>query len=299
MTSRDINRTFIALAAILIFALPILAFGAGQNVITFNKQYLFSGSWMPDEDPTLIGPTNFSRLRNLRYTDTSIEATLGYSKVNSYALPKNLIKNGHQLYCNETDIYSYVLVQAKNSAGSSSVYINSSSIPSQGNFTTAAIHDDAAGSGVGRFSDGPSGTIVYSNGRENYIWGGNETRVSGFYTVSDGNGTSPKDLTDAVRNDLDDEGNYASIGDQRFWIVLSTRTIKAVKYTIKTANTTNGTTTAKYWNGTDFQAVSNFNDGTESDGKTLAQDGWMTFNSTSTTAKPHHFEGTYLYAYLF
>ena len=63
------------------------------------KQHLFSGAWLPSLPAVLIGPENFSRLENLRYTDQSIKGVLGYSRINETVLPDGYIyiRNGHQL----------------------------------------------------------------------------------------------------------------------------------------------------------------------------------------------------------
>ena len=273
-----------------------------------SRAYRFTGRWVPDESTVSAGGDannlNFIKQINLRPTGagtgTSLEGVLGFSKINSTPLSSYpLIRNGHQLYVNATDTASHVLVQARNSTGSSVVYLNSAQIPNPGNFTSTVIHTDETGAGLGRFSTGAGDVVVYSNGVENKVWGGNETRASAFFMVSDATGANPKDYTAAIQTSLDDAANCVSIGTQKFWIVLSTRALQGVRYTVKTANTSTSSVTARAWNGTTFDTVSNFVDGTSVGGKSLAQSGWMSFNSTAGTAQPHHFEGLYFYAYMF
>ncbi|MCK9601255.1 MAG: hypothetical protein M0R06_19605, partial [Sphaerochaeta sp.] len=278
------------------------------NAQKINRAYRFTGRWVPDESSVSAGadPTNLNyiTLRNLRYTGagtgTSLEGVLGYTKVNSTPITTYTnIRNGHQLFVNATDTASHVLVQGVSSNGSSAIYLSSAQIPNPGNFMSTAIHTDAAGAGLGRFSTGAGEVVAYSNGVENRVWGGNETRVSAFYMVTNSSGGNPKNYTEAAESTLDDAASCVPIGTQRFWIVLSTRALRGVKYTVKTANAAAATTTGKYWNGTSFVAVGSLVDGTSSGGASLAQSGWMTFTSTVGSAAPYHFEGKYLYAYLF
>lgn len=274
-----------------------------------NRAYRFTGRWVPDESSVSAGadPTNLNyiTLRNLRYagagTGTSLEGVLGYTKVNTTPISTyTKIRNGHQLFVNATDTASHVLVQGVASNGSSAVFLNSAQITNQGNFTSTIVHTDAAGAGLGRFSTGAGDVLVYSNGVENRVWGGNETRASAFYMVTNSSGWNPNDYTEAAESSLDDSASCIPIGDsQRFWIVMSTRALRGVKYTVKTANSVPANATAKYWDGTAFSSVAGFSDGTSVGGKSLAQSGWMTFTSTVGSAKPYHFEGKYLYAYLF
>jgi len=292
------------LALLLAFlALPAFAQEAPPppDTALTDVQYTFSGAWLPDEDAALIGAENFSDIRNLRYTDTSLVGIGGYSKINDAALTTyTLPGNGFHLATTATDAPSNILVWGQNASGSGAVLLSQTAIPEMGNFTATPLHADAAGAGTGRFSRGPSGTAFYCNGLENRVWGGNETRASGFFTVDGSNGTNPKDSTLAVQNNLATAGNFASVGgSQLSWIVLSSRALAGVRYEMRTVNAAASTTSASFWNGTGWQAVSGFSDQTKTGGVSLAQNGWMRFSSTVGSAEPKHFEGAYLYAYLF
>lgn len=270
-----------------------------------NAEFGFSGKWLPDANPAKIGGDNYSDLRNFRYSgiggEGSLRGTLGYSKITNTALTTHpYIRNGYQLWTNATGTNSNVLAWARNAAGTSSaVYLMQDMPPSSGDFQSTAIHTDAAGAGVGRFSRGPQGTALYANGKETRIWGGNETSVNAFYVTNSSLGGA-KDYSEAVRNTLATAGNYAAIGGTHLqWLVMSSRALQGVYYDIKTANAAASTVSAAMWNGTAFQSVSGLSDGTSSGGVSLAQDGWMRFTSTVGTAKPYHYEGKYLYAYRF
>ena len=264
-------------------------------------QFPFDGQWMPDADAAKIGPRNFKSLINMRYVPGSIEGIQGYTETNTGAISSYTdIRNGHQLRTDRTN-ESYVLVQAYSDATNSKVYYNTTSIPNQGDYT--ALHTDASGHGLGRFATAPQGNIAYANGVESYIWAGDEMRVSGFFTMDDDDfdgAENPIERTDAINNTLSSTNNYISIGAQKFWTVFSTRPLQGVKYTIKTANPSTSTlAVAKYWSGSAWTEVSNPNDGTTAGGKTLAQTGVYSFDATTAVAKPFHYQGLYLYGYLF
>lgn len=86
---------------------------------------------------------------------------------------------------------------------------------------------------------------------------------------------------------------------QRRFYLFSTRPLQGFKAYISNANTEASTTlSGKVWTGKSFATIT-LSDGTSSGGITMAQTGSVTFSSTVSTAKPWHFEGLYLYAYMF
>ena len=115
-----------------------------------------------------------------------------------------------------------------------------------------------------------------------------------------------KDLTEAVNNEINSAAEAATIigvattaGFRS--LVLSTRPLQGVKLYIRTVNGTgSATTTFKVWDGDSFEAVNTPSDGTDDTNGSMKQTGTFSWNySATTTAKPLHFEGLYLYAYLF
>lgn len=176
----------------------------------------FDGQWLPDLDASLIGPKNYKTLKNLRYTDASLEGVAGYSKINTTALSTYLkIRSGIHFKKDQPD-ESHVIVQTYNTGLTASViYQNETAIPSQGDFNATALHTDASGAGQGRFSKGPRGTVLYCNGKETMIWGGNESPVSALITSTaaiTNSITNPRDFTEKVQNTLQNEQNLALIG---------------------------------------------------------------------------------------
>lgn len=264
-----------------------------------EQQVRFDGAWLPDVDPAMMGANNFRTLRNLRYKNGYIEGVLGYTKINTTALTTytNIVA-GHQLRSDRTQ-QTYVLVQAQDTSGNGRVYQNQTAIPSQGDFEATHLHSDASANLSGRFSEAPQGHAIYCNGEESMIWGGEEQRLGAFFLVDDASLTNPVEYTDEMNNVLQSTGNTVSIGTKLFYVVMSTRPLQGVKVYVKTANGTTSSLTAKYWNGSSFTAVSSLSDGTASGGITHAQTGVISFDSTVSGAAPRHFEGYYLYAYLF
>jgi hypothetical protein len=270
--------------------------------VSKKEQYKFSGEWLPEYDAAEIGPESYRELTNMRYGSGHPEGILGYTKINTTALTTYThILSGYQLRTPGRTQETYTLVHASNSAGTASrVFVNKTAIPSQGDFEGTAVHTDASGATLGRFSKAPNGNVTYANGEETCVWAGNEMPVGAFFTIDDAAYANPEERTHAANNTRQTDNDIISIGSQKFWIVLTRRPIQAVKYYIKTANATAGAvTTGKVWNGSAFAAVSNPSDGTISGGISLAQTGIFSFDSTVGTAKPFHFGGYYAYAYLF
>jgi hypothetical protein len=84
-------------------------------------------------------------------------------------------------------------------------------------FALSALFTDSSGAGVGSFCNAPDGQIVYANGVDTCIWGGDEITVEGFITSSatvgaDGAATNPKDFTTQLKNSKTDGDNIAHIG---------------------------------------------------------------------------------------
>lgn len=177
-----------------------------------KEQFKLDGAWLPDHDPAEIGPSNFSVFKNMRYGPVHPRMVDGYTVINSTPLSTyDEIRSGHQLRSDRTQ-KTYVLVNADNGSGSSRVYQNQTAIPNQGNFESTELHTDAAGAGLGRWSDAPQGNIAYANEKESYIWGGEEIRVAGFFLVDGSLGSEV--IEDIEARDFSSTSNWNnSVGD--------------------------------------------------------------------------------------
>jgi len=90
---------------------------------------------------------------------------------------------------------------------------------------------------------------------------------------------------------------YGSATTRTYGYIGSTRPLKAKKIYVKTANTTAGTLSLDYWDGSGWAAVTGLSDGTASGGVPLAQTGIISFDSTVDIAKIKAINSTVLYWY--
>lgn len=270
--------------------------------------YPFSGAWTPTIDATLIGPENFQTLINMRYNDAGIEGVNGYAFRNTTAISTyTKIKSGIHLRTQGRTTENYNLVHAVSSGGQGRVYVNTTDIGSVGDFATGIgvqtagskadyLIEDASVDLVGRFSKAPGENVAYCNGENNYLWSGKETTIGSAFTTTSAAEAAPIDVTEKIVNNRTD--TTLTIGGSRDYVtILTTRPAQAFKIYVQSANVSASTLAVKYWNGTAYAAVTNASDGTTSGGVALAQTGTVTFDSTISTAKLHHFEDRYLYAY--
>ena len=181
-----------------------------------HKEIPFSGKWMTGE-PAAIGQ-NFRTLKNMRYTDTHIRGVSGMTKINTAALSTYLKTRSAFHFLKSQPAESHILAQAYNTGLTASQVIqNITAIPSAGSFSAVALWADSAGGGIGRFSNAPDGQVIYANGVDTCIWGGQEISVGAFVTstaaVADsGSATNPRDYTDVINNTKTDGNNVATIG---------------------------------------------------------------------------------------
>lgn len=190
--------------------------GQAQDNPWQDGQYPFDGEWLPDVDPALIGPRNFADIQNLRYNDRSIEGVNGYTYVNNANAISTYtnIRDGHQLRSDKTT-KSYVCVSAHDDSNPGRIYINTSTIGTQGDFESsenfdttgkpsskvAYITDNATGL-VPQFSNAPQNSIVYCNGEDTKIFSGYEHRIATAFMCNDISGTNIVDVTENINNKL-------------------------------------------------------------------------------------------------
>jgi hypothetical protein len=276
----------------------------GLDVEIKRKQYGFNGAWLPDVDPLKVGEENFSDINNFRYTDDGLQAVLGYSKITSNPIPV-FVKGraGAQLKSLFT-ITSYVLVQSWNAAlDTSQVFVNKAVPPATGDFEVTPLYSDAVGSRIGGFYNFPNGQVLYCNGTETLIYGGEELPVAAFLRVDAATGlvlTNPVDFTDEMSNTLRTAGNLVTLsGSALTFLVASTRPLSSIKLYVHTPNGTPSTWSGYYWDGSAWAALGGVVDGTASGGVAGFQTGTISFNSTVTVARPAFIEGMLLYFYKF
>lgn len=184
-----------------------------------DMQFKFTGQWLPDLDPALIGPENYSILRNLRYNDAGLEGVAGYTIVNTTPITTyDELRNGYQFRSERKNVNttgSYILgqfIRTSNERGR--VYVNKTAPGSQGDwsttgdFTTADTAYDldvATANRDGRFSAAPQNTCCYCNGEEVFLYSGNEHRIAAAFMSMDREAATYLDISDYVNTSTSDD----------------------------------------------------------------------------------------------
>ncbi len=266
-------------------------------------EILFTGAWIPDEDPTKIGLQNFADLQNLRYTNSGLEGVQGYTRLTTTPLARPLLRSGLHFVPTIAGVpTSILLVQSFAAAfASSAVYQHLAVIPAAGDFSATPLWTDSAGADLGRFSTAPDGNVVYANGVDTTIWGSTQHRIAAFVNYDDPLATFRYDVTERMLSTSTVASNLVTLARDAgpdIWILVgSTRPIQGIRLVVQNPNTTASTSTVDYWNGSAWTAVGGLVDGTAVAGVSLAQTGSMTFTSTVTTARVKFVDERLLYFY--
>lgn len=242
-----------------------------------------TGRLVTSSDGVSIGP-NFKSLKNMRYTDSNPEGINGMSKINTTVITTYThIRNGIH-FKKDQPAESHIIVQAEDSgAVGSRVLHNNTAIPDQGDFESTAIYTDAAGAGRGYFSKAPSGSVVYCNGVETLIWGGDEHWLGAAINAHDT--TFSNDFTEQMNNsrtDADDIMVITNDGTDSDIEIGTIRPAQGFKFYVETANTTSGALAGGYiLSGASWDALTGEVDGTDSGGISMAQTGSITFDGAN------------------
>ncbi len=263
------------------------------------------------EDQTSVVSDNFTSLKNIRYTDNGVTGvTHGMTKINATALPTYPKIRRMTHFRKVQPAESHVLVHARNSGETvAKVFQNTTAIPTAGNFEATALHTDASGAGLGRFSSAPDEHVVYCNGAETMVWGGDSTRISSFEVYDEFADSFSYNYTEVMQNTLSDADNIASFfrdGDAPIKVTLrvgNTLPIEGIKFIVETVNTNilDDAVTVYEWTGSAWSAVTSQVDGTitgtSPNEVTFGQSGSITFDSTESTAKASIINGIFGYFY--
>ncbi len=241
---------------------------------------------------------NYQTLENIMYNDRGIEGVPGMTKINTTAITTyTSIRNMFQ-FRKSQPAETHLLIQAWNSGETASrVLVNTTAIPNAGDFSATALHTDDSSAGKGRFSNAPLAHVCYCNGVETMIYGGTESRVAGFILFDDNAGSFTHDYTEKVKNTKTDSDNVATMkkdgaGTPTVSLYIgNVMPLENIKFYIATVNTTAGTLSVDYWDGSAWQAVGSLSDGTDVGGVPFAQTGTVTFDSTESIAKTSIREG--------
>lgn len=275
-----------------------------QDEQMIKKTFTFAqGKWIPVAEPLTTGPENYTDVMNIRQGDNCLEGVQGYTKLHTSAPAYTSIfsccRAAIQLRTpNSTK--SRVIGQFYNTNLTSAfLFQNLTSIPGSGSWAGSFIGSIILGSGLGRFAIWPDNQVVYCNGTEQKIWGGDEMRVGavlqavGFDPTNSHELVEPKDFTFQMCNDLqtsDETMMITSLMGSTI-IVGTTRPIRATKFYIKTPSSTPTTTwPIKTWDGVNWTTIGVYT-------------GWDSTASFTSTGKINHIntlpnaQMKYLYGY--
>lgn len=180
--------------------------------------YPFIGRWQPAEDSRLIDQHGFQDIQNLRKDGKRLKGVSGHSKINTTALTTTYRYSANAFHFRKDNpAESHVLVLAVSTGVDAEgvIWNNKTAIPAQGDFAGTLEHTDASGAGLGRFSMAPQGNMLYCNGKESKIWGGNEQLPTAFIvalSTVEHTVTNSKDYTNRIRNSLTDNDEVVTVG---------------------------------------------------------------------------------------
>ena len=199
---------------LLLIGLSVYAFASSFKPYS----YPFIGRWQPAEDPRLIDDYGFQDIQNLRKDGKRLKGVSGHSKINTTSLSTTYVYAANAFHFRKDNpAESHVLVLSVSTGvdAEGKVWDNTTAIPTAGDFVGTEIHTDATGAGLGRFSMAPQGNMLYCNGKESKIWGGDEQLPTAFIisdTTVENTVNNPKDYTDRIRTSLTDNDEVAWIG---------------------------------------------------------------------------------------
>ncbi len=289
----------------LISIITFLIFLTIGTVYAFKPYaYLFVGRWQPAEHPLLIDDYGYQDIQNLRQDGKRLRGVSGHTSTANGIIDAVFfkIRNGFH-FTKEGPAESHILVLSQNSAGTdANVYQNTTTIPDVGDFSATVLYSGPSPfeSGLGRFSDAPNGNVLFSDGANSMIWGGDELRTGAFITsraaIAAATVTQPKDHTEAINNSSSASGFTVTINaaTDGYFLIGSTRPLKGVKLYISSPNASAGTLTTKEWDGTSWSNLV-ITDNTSG----LDNTNTVTWDSTVTTSEPKYLEGYILYWYQF
>src|SRR3989304_2822016 len=133
---------------------------------------------------------------------------------------------------------------------------------------------------------------LFSDGvRQHQIYGGTDRNIRALYIGGTGD-IGESDGVDGTRDVIDDVASTASVvGGVTKLFIKTDISATSLKFAVSVANTVSATVTVYYWSETTntWAAVSGFSDGTLASGKTLAQDGSMSWTAPSVETSKYLF----------
>lgn len=270
-------------------------------------QFDFTGQWLLDVNPLIIKSGNYSDIQNMRYIDGGMVSCNGYTRINSTPLVTYIKgRSGIQLRTPHT-VKSYVISQQFNTGLTvSKLAVNKANPPGTGDFESSFLHTDLTNAYEGNFIEGPQNNIIYCNGLETLIYGGDETQIASFMLADSITGLTPVNpiyYYEEIQNILTDGNNVVAIdAASKIYFIASTRPLSGVKIYLSAFNASASVLTVKEWTGTAWNSVGNLDDKTivtSGTDKSHAKTGTISWDSTVDTSKPALINDELLYWYQF
>lgn len=197
---------------ICIIGLALFATSFAISATFKTYSFPFIGKWQPSEDPLLIDDYGFQDIQNLRKSGKHLKGVSGHTNYNTtaWSTAYTYPKNGFQ-FRKDLPYESHVIISGATATPvRTNLFDNTTAIPNQGNFSGTTLYQDESGATSPRFSYAPAGNMIYSNGKETLIWGGNEHRIAKFVN-EDPSGVTSYDFTDVLNNSSSADGYYATL----------------------------------------------------------------------------------------
>jgi hypothetical protein len=274
---------------------------------TQHKEIPFSGKFYTSE-PATIGQ-NFQTLKNLRYTDTHIKGIAGMTPAHVDTMNSTYFKTRSAFHLKKSQpSESHIIAQSWNEGLTASVVLqNTAVIPATAAWSSSVLWTDTTAASTGRFSNAPDGHMIYANGVDTCIWGGDKTNCGAVIISATALATAgssplnPEDFTTEANNTKTDSLNVFTLGGSYKTLLLGApRPAKGATFTLTTVNATANTLEVKESTAGVWTTISVTSDGTRAGGTTsFAQNGTISWASTVASTKPKYIEGYYLYWYQF
>jgi hypothetical protein len=268
-------------------------------------QSSFEGTWLPSVSPLKIGDSNFSDCNNINYNKYGIVSIKGHVIFNVTPIATFTYgRAGHQLRVPNplTGTKSYIIVQQLNDACTAGrLFINTNIPPLTGDYNPTAFLIESPGFSQGHFTESPGNQLVYSNGVQTLIYGGEEATISGFLLVDSITGLTPVNpinYTNAMMSASNAADNVVFIPAGKSYLIGATRPIQGFTPHIYTPNGTySGEAQVQEWQGSGWSDVTSLVDGTYDWSRTHFKTGKISFASTIATCKPAYICEQLLYWY--
>jgi hypothetical protein len=260
---------------------------------------------MPSTSPLKIGDNNFGDCNNINYNKYGVISIKGHTIVNVTPITTYTYgRGGYQLRVPNplTGTKSYIIVQQfTDDLSASKLFLNVNAPPNIGDYNATEFLTENVGFGYGYFTESPGNQLVYSNGVQTLIYGGEEATISGFIladSITNLTPVGPVNCTLQMSNASDIAGNVVVIPVGKVYLVGASRPIKGLTPHISSPNSSGtGTAVIKQWSGSSWVSCTIVSDGTYDWGRTHYKTGYIELASTVGTAKPAYICDQLIYWY--